>query len=330
LCRVPDRRLEKLVDIFQPKKVTEATIEYIDVPGMARGEGRAVLEGQGRDLSDSLNSLRNADALVHVVRAFEDDAVPHSEGAVDPLRDIALFELEMIFSDLAIVEKRLARLTRDLKKMKSPEMQFEFEMLERFRNSLETEKPLRELTLTNAEQKVARGFTFLSAKPLLLVLNLNDQDTVKIPRIVEEFDLRDRASQLHTRLCGVCGKIESELAALPEEDAQMFGEDLGLSSGALERILAESYQLLGLATFYTTESSELRAWSFPEGATAWAAAGMIHTDMAKGFIKAEVVSYQEMLTVGSFQAARSKGSLRLEGKDYIVQDGDVILFRFNL
>jgi len=330
LTRVPDSRLDKLAEIFQPKKVTRSTIEYVDVPGMARGDGKAAFEGQGSDISVSLNSLKNADALAHVVRAFEDDSVPHSEGAIEPARDVELFELEMIFSDLAIVEKRMERLSRDLQKMKSPELQFEQEMLRRFRAALEQERPLRELTMTNAEDKVARGFTFLSAKPLLVVMNLDDRDSAKIRRVVEEFNLEKQASKERIRICAVCGKIESEIAALPEEDAQMFMEDLDLSAGGLERIISESYSLLGLSSFYTTEGSELRSWPFPEGTTALEAAGMIHTDMAKGFIKAEVVPFAEILTLRTFRAARSKGALRLEGREYRVQDGDVILFRFNL
>jgi ribosome-binding ATPase YchF (GTP1/OBG family) len=224
----------------------------------------------------------------------------------------------------------LERLARDLKKMKSPELQFEFEMLGRFRGALEQEQPLRELTLTDAEQKVARGFTFLSAKPMLVIMNLDDRDAAKIPRVEEGFALKEQVSKQETRICAVCGKIESEIASLPKEDAQMFMDDLGLTRSGLERIIKESYSLLGLASFYTTEGSELRAWPFPAGTTALTAAGMIHTDMAKGFIKAEVVPYADILTLRSFQAARSKGALRLEGKEYAVQDGDVILFRFNL
>jgi GTP-binding protein YchF len=330
LTRVHDARLDKLAEIFRPKKVTPTTIEYIDVPGMARGNGKAALAGQARGSSSSLNSLKNVDALAHIVRAFEDDSILHSEGTVDPARDIGLFELEMIFSDLGIVEKRLDRLTKDLRKMKSSELEFEHEMLSRFRIALEQEQPLRELTLSAAEDKVARGFTFLSAKPLLVVMNLDDRDSSKIDGVVEEFQLGKQASKAKIRVCAVCGKIESEIETLTEEDASMFMEDLGITRGGPERLVSESYCLLGLASFYTTEGSELRAWPFPQGTTALAAAGMIHTDIAKGFIKAEVVTYSDILTFHTFQTARSKGALRLEGKEYLVQDGDVILFRFNV
>ncbi len=330
IAYVPDPHVDRLAEIVKPKKTTYATIEYVDLPGLSRGEGKAALEGQTKEMSTYLNSLKNIDALVHVVRGFEDPNLPHVEGTVDPQRDADLFELEMIFSDLAIVEKRLERLAKDLKKSKSVELEMENEILLRFKAALETEQPLRELELTPEEEKRVRGFTFLSAKPILLVINVGDQDAAKIANVVEAFGLQKQAMKRNVGITAVCGRIESEIAALPPEDARAFMEDLGISGSALDRIIQRSYDLLGVFSFYTAGEPEVRAWTIPRNTTAMQAAGVIHTDIEKGFIKAEVVSFEDMVELGSFQAAKSKGVLRLEGKEYRVQEGDVILFRFNL
>jgi ribosome-binding ATPase len=330
IAYVPDARLDRLTEIVIPKKTTYATVEYVDLPGLSRGEGKAALQGQAKEMSTYLNSLKNIDTLLHVVRAFEDPNLPHVEGAVDPRRDIGLFELEMIFSDLAIVEKRLERLSKDLKKGKSLELEMENEVLLRFKAALEAEQPLRELELTPEEDKRVRGFTFLSAKPILLAVNVGDQDASKILNVVEAFGLQSQASRRNVAITAVCGKIESEIAALPPEDARMFMDDLGISGSALDRIIQNSYNLLGVFSFYTAGEPEVRAWTIPRNTTAMQAAGAIHTDIEKGFIKAEVVSFDDMVALGTFQAAKSKGVLRLEGREYKVQEGDVILFRFNL
>jgi ribosome-binding ATPase len=330
IARVPDIRLEKLAEIFQPKKVTHATVEYVDLPGLARGEGKAALEGQAKEMGSYLNNLKNVDALVHVVRAFEDPNLPHVEGTVDVLRDTGLFELEMIFSDLAIIEKRLERLSKDLKKTKSVELELEYELLGRFKAALEAEQPLRELDLTADETKRIKGFTFLSAKPILLAINLGDEDAGKISTVVETFRLGEYAAKRNVGITAVCGKIEAEISALSPSDAKAFIEDLGLSTDGLTRIIQKSYSLLGLFSFYTAGDPEVRAWTIPRNTTAQQAAGVIHTDIEKGFIKAEVVSFADLVNLGSFATAKSKGVLRLEGKDYLVRGDDVILFRFNI
>jgi ribosome-binding ATPase len=330
IAQVPDSHVDRLAEIVNPKKVTYANVEYVDLPGLSRGEGKAALEGQGKEMATYLNSLKNVDTLLHVVRAFDDPNLPHIEGSVDPLRDIGLFELEMIFSDLAIVEKRLERLAKDLKKTKSSELEMENQVLQRFKEALETEQPLRNFALTPEEEKRIKGFTFLSAKPLLLVINVGDQDAGKIERIIDEYGLQKQASMKNVGITAVCGKIESEIAALPPEDARMFMDDLGLTGRALDRIIQKSYDLLGVFSFYTAGEPEVRAWTIPRNTTAMQAAGAIHTDIEKGFIKAEIVSFNDMIELGSFQSAKSKGVLRLEGKDYRVQEGDVILFRFNI
>lgn len=330
IARVPDKRLDKLAEIFPPKKVTHATVEYVDLPGLARGEGRAALEGQAKEMASYLNNLKNVDALVHVVRGFEDPNLPHTEGSVDVLRDVSLFELEMIFSDLAIIEKRLERLSKDLKKAKSTELELENALLLRFQAALEAEQPLRDLDLTAEETKRIKGFTFLSAKPILLVINLGDEDTGKISTVVETFKLGDYAAKRNVGITAVSGKIEAEISALSPADAQVFIEDLGLSTDGLTRIIEKSYALLGLFSFYTAGEPEVRAWTIPRNTTAQQAAGVIHTDIEKGFIKAEVVSFSDLIELGSFAAVKSKGALRLEGKDYLVREEDVILFRFNI
>jgi ribosome-binding ATPase len=330
IAHVPDARVDHLAEIVKPKKTTYATIEYVDLPGISRGESRPASGGQAKEMGTYLTNLKNVDALLHVVRAFEDPNLPHVEGSVDPVRDIGLFELEMIFSDLAVIEKRLERLAKDLKKVKNPELEMENEILVRFKAALESEQPLRELELTPEEDKRIRGFTFLSAKPIMLAINAGDQDASKIAHVAEEFGLQKLASRRNVGITAVCGRIESEIAALPPEDAKMFMEDLGISGNALERIIQNSYDLLGVFSFYTAGEPEVRAWTIPRNTPAPQAAGVIHTDIEKGFIKAEVVSYEDMVELGTFQAAKSKGVLRLEGKEYRVQEGDVILFRFNL
>jgi GTP-binding protein YchF len=330
IAHVPDPNLDRLAEIVKPQKTTHASIEYVDLPGLSRGEGKAALVGQAKEMATYLNGLKNVDALLHVVRGFDEPNIAHVDGIVDPCRDIGLFELEMIFSDLAIVEKRLERLAKDLKKIKSLELEMENEILQRFKAVLETEQPLRGLELTPEEEKRIRGFTFLSAKPILLVINVGDQDASKIANVIEEFGLQKQASMRNVGIAAVCGKIEAEIAALAPEDARIFMEDLGISESALERIIKKSYDLLGVISFYTAGEPEARAWTIPRNTTAVQAAGMIHTDIERGFIKAEVVSFENMVELGSFQAAKSKGVLRLEGKEYRVQQGDIILFRFNL
>lgn len=330
IARVPDVRVDRLAGIFRPRKTTYATVEYVDLPALPPRDAGRERAGQAMEMAPYLASLKNADALLEVVRAFEDQKAPHPEGPVDPKRDIEQVELEMILSDLAVVEKRLERLEKDLKKTRAPELETEYSVLSRFKGALEREQPLRDLDLGDEEQKRVRGFTFLSAKPLLVVLNLGDEDAAKVPDVVEQFGLRGQTALGNVAVTAVCGKIEAEIAALPEEEARSFLADLGLGASGLERVIRESYALLGLLSFYTAGEPEVRAWTIRRGTTAQQAAGVIHSDFERGFIKAEVVSFDDMVELGSFQAARSRGALRLEGKDYEVREGDVILFKFNV
>jgi len=330
VARIPDPRLDRLAAIFRSKKATPPIEEFVDIPGIARRGKEAAFETEPRSWPSYLNSLKNAEALVHVVRAFQDPSIPHSEGGIDPPRDVALFELEMIFADLAIIEKRLERLARDMKKIKSAELEAEHELLQRFGAVLEAEQPLRDVELSEAEQRLVRGFTFLSSKPMLFLLNLAEADAARLYQAAEDFGLSGYCGRKHMAVAAVCGKIEAEIAALAEEDAKMFMEDLGLRESGLARVAAACHFLMGLVSFYTVSENETRCWSIPENTPAVKAAGAVHTDFERGFIKAEVVSYSDMLAAGSFQAARSKGLLRVEGKDYPVRDADVILFRFNV
>jgi ribosome-binding ATPase len=321
MAEVPDPRLQALAAIFQPRKVTPAQIEFVDLAGIVKGEAKD---------STYLAQLRNVDALAHVVRAFRDPTVLHMEGEIGPARDIEVFEMELILADLALIEGRQERVSRDIKKMRSPELEREAALLERMRPWLEEGKPLRELALTADEEKVIRGFTLLSQKPMLLVLNMDEQDTHRQQQLIDELSLGNYLSRPRTALVQVCAKIEAEIAELGAEEAQVFLSDLGFSEPGLDRLLQRQYALLELISFLTAGEPEVRAWPVPSGCTAVKAAGTIHTDFEKGFIRAEVIPWQQLVECGSFAHGRERGWLRSEGRDYTVQDGDVITFRFNV
>ncbi|HZP01486.1 MAG TPA: redox-regulated ATPase YchF [Terriglobia bacterium] len=318
VVRVPDSRLDRLAELYHPEKTVHATVEYFDTPGSVIELARSGLQMQ---------SLRELDAVVHVVRAFDDDSVPVEGGTVDPRRDIENVELELILSDLAVVEKRLERLEKDLKKQKSPGLEKEDEVLKKCKAALDKQMPLRELALGSEEERAIRGFTFLSLKPMLYVLNLGEKDAARASAAEEfatEAGLKHRP---HTAVTAICGKVEAELAELDDADAREFLASYGLKESALSRLIQSSYQLLGLISFFTVGEDECRAWTIPSGATALQAAGEIHTDLQKGFIRAEVVRVEDLLAAGSLAEARSRGQLRLEGKEYIVRDGEVVHIR---
>ena len=318
VATVPDPRLDELSKIFNPKKTSHATVEYLDVAGLVKGESKD---------ATYLGNLRNVDALVHVVRVFADESISHVEGSIDPKRDIANVELELLVSDLSIVEKRLDRLEKDIKKQKSAVLEKELELLKRCKLCLEEEKPLRGLELDSDENKILRGFMFLSEKPILHVLNLSDGDSNKIDQIISAFQLGAISSQVNVGVTAVCGKVEAELAELSGEDAELFLADYGLKESGLDRLIRVTYQLLGLISFFTVGDDECRAWTIQQGTTALKAAGVIHSDIERCFIRAEVVPCDKLLELKSLTAARDKGLLRMEGKGYLVQDGDVINFR---
>ncbi|HTV58136.1 MAG TPA: redox-regulated ATPase YchF [Verrucomicrobiae bacterium] len=318
IARVPDARVAKLADVFKPKKITYATIEYVDIGGLQKDREKN---------SASLVPLREADALAHVVRLFEDASVPHEGGSLDALRDIENVEIELMLTDLEQASRRIERLEKDLKKKKDPHSEAELQLLLRCRQALESEKPLRELELKPEEKKLITGFTFLSQKPMLYVLNLGDDQAPDIGNVIGKFKLEKLAAKPRTAIVPFCGKIEAELAELDDAEAAEMMKAYGLAESGRDRLIQASYQLLGLISFLTCGEPECRAWTIERGMTAPQAAGAIHTDIEKNFIKAEVVNWENLLKAGSFAVARERAQVRLEGKEYIVQDGDVILFR---
>jgi len=318
VATVPDARLETLAELFNPPKITHAVVEYVDTPPLSK----EALRDPG-----VLASLRVADAFAHVLRLFEDPSVPHEAGSVDPLRDLENADLELILSDLMVVEKRMERLDKDRKKVKAPELDREFEALERFKAALEANRPLRELELSEEEEKRTRGFQFLSQKPMLYVLNLGEADAARLHEIEAEYRSGPLAGRAGTAVTAICGKIEAELAELSGEEASEYLASYGLKESGLERLIAATYSLLGLMSFLTAGETEVRAWTIPMNSTAVKAAGAIHTDFEKRFIRAEVVNWRALLEHGGYPGVREKGLLRLEGKEYIVRDGDVLVIR---
>jgi ribosome-binding ATPase len=321
VSRVPDQRLERLTELFKPKKHVLATVEFADMGGAAASGKTGVAA-----LLD-VAAYRNADALLHVVRMFRDPAVPHAAGTVDPARDVRTMEDEVILADLGVIERRLERLEKDLKKAATADLKKEQEILQRCRTALESGQPLRDLELAAEDARRLRGFQFLSAKPLLLVLNLDEADLPQADRAVELAGLSDFVKGANTRAVAICAKIELEIAQLEPADAAAFMADLGLKESGLDRVIRASYDLLGYISFFTVGEDENRAWSIPRGTNAQNAAGEIHTDIQRGFIRAEVCRYEHLLARGSIAACRDHAELRLEGKEYIVLDGDVINFR---
>ena len=317
IARVPDERVAKLAEVFKPKKTTYASIEYVDIGGIQKDREKN---------SASLVPLREADALAHVVRLFENPAVPH-DGPLDAMRDIESVEIELMLTDLEQASKRMERLEKDLKKRKETQLETELHLLTRCRKALEEEKPLRELEFKPEEYKMLNGFMFLTRKPVLYVLNIGDEEAPEIDRIIEKHHLEKLALKPHTAVVPFCGKIEAELAELPDSEAAEMMRAYGLAESGRDRLIQASYRLLGLISFLTCGEPECRAWTIERGMTAQKAAGAIHSDIERGFIKAEVVNWEDLLKAGSFPAARERGQVRLEGKEYIVQEGDVILFR---
>lgn len=318
VVQVPDARLERLTEMYQPKKKIHASVEYVDTPGSVIELARTGLQAA---------SLKEMDALAHVVRVFVDPAVPPPEGGVDPRRDIESVELELILSDLAVVEKRLERLEKEIKKQKNPALEKEYQALQTCKTALEKQTPLRELQLAPDEERAVRGFTFLTIKPMLYVLNLGENDAARA-NVAEQFAAEAGLKQRpRTEVTAVCGRVEAELAELSDADAAEFMTSYGLAESAVARLIRSSYHLLGLISFFTVGEDECRAWTIRAGATALDAAGEIHTDLQKGFIRAEVVKFDDLVSAGSLGEARNRGWLKLEGKEYVVHDGEVVHIR---
>jgi GTP-binding protein YchF len=321
ISKVPDPRLDRLAGMFNPKKTTPATIEFTDMVAPGRTGAAALVDVAG---------YKNADALVHVVRAFRDPSVPHPAGSVDPARDAQAMEDELLLADLGVVERRLERMEKDAKKNKSAELDKEKDLLARCRVALENGQPLRALGLAGEDVRRLRGFQLLSAKPLLIVINLDEADAdaaASVERAAELTGMTAFLSREGTRAAALCAKIELEIAALEPADAEAFLKDMGLTESGLNRVIRASYDLLGYMSFLTVGEDECRAWSIRRGTSALDAAGEIHSDISRGFIRAEVVGYDAFIARGTMAACRDSGELRLEGKEYVVQDGDIINFR---
>ncbi len=322
VARVPDARLDRLTAMYQPRKRVPATVELADIAAATRTAAQALLD---------VAPFRDADALVHVIRAFGEDTVPRGAGSTTPARDAQAMEDELILADLAVAERRVERIDRDLKKGRTAELERERDVIMRCREALEQSTPIRALSLAEDDRKRLRGFQFLSAKPLLLVVNIDESEIQWLATpgtAAEQVGLMSFLERGATRAVGACAKIELEIAQLDAADAAAFLADLGLHETGVDRVIRATYDLLGYISFFTVGEDECRAWSIPRGTIAQVAAGEIHTDIARGFIRAEVVSYDALVARGSHQACREHGEVRLEGKEYVVQDGDVINFRF--
>ncbi|HJW83569.1 MAG TPA: redox-regulated ATPase YchF [Anaerolineae bacterium] len=309
---VPDPRVDRLSAMFNPRKTSYAKVTYADIGGLEKGVGRTGLPGP------FVNQLGQMDAFLHVLRAFEDPAVPHGEGSIDIARDLSIVDTEFLLNDLGSVERRLERLEQSIKKGASDREQAAKEkvLFERMHDGLEAEKPLRALAMTREEEQSTRGYGLLTLKPTLIVVNAGDNGAPAL-----------KAAQAKTAVVTLNGKLEREIAELSTEDAAVFMQEFGLGELSRSKVIHLSYDLLGLHSFFTINEDEVRAWTIRKGAHAIEAAGEVHTDLAKGFIRAEVVAYQDLVDLGGMNEAKAKGKLRLEGKDYVVKDGDIVHIR---
>lgn len=324
IVEVPDDRLQKLTELVQPKKTVPTTFEFTDIAGIVKGASKG--EGLGNKF---LSHIREVDAICQVVRCFEDENITHVAGKVDPIDDIETINLELILADLESVEKRIGRVGK-MAKQKDKDSMIELEILEKLKEAFEADKPARTVEFTDEQLKVVKGLHLLTIKPVLYVANVGEDDVVdpssnKYVNLVKEFAAKD-----HAQVIVVCAKIESEIAELDGEEKEMFLSELGIEESGLDQLIRASYDLLGLATYFTAGVQEVRAWTFRKGMKAPQCAGIIHSDFERGFIRAETVSYEDLLAGGSMAAAREAGKVRLEGKDYEVKDGDIIHFRFNV
>ena len=322
---VPDERLALLGDFYHSKKVTPAVIEFVDIAGLVKGASKG--EGLGNQF---LANIREVDAIVHVVRCFEDTNVIHVDGSIDPIRDIETINLELIFSDLEILERRIAKVTKTARMDKEAAKELDF--LQKIKKWLEDGKMAITMELENEDEEAWMGtYNLLTQKPVIYAANVAEDDLANDGADNAHVQaVRKYAAEQNSEIFVICAQIEEEISELDDDEKAMFLEDLGLKESGLEKLIAASYDLLGLLSFLTSGEDETRAWTIKKGTKAPQAAGKIHSDFERGFIRAEVVNYQDLLDCGAYSVAREKGLVRLEGKDYVVQDGDVILFRFNV
>ena len=318
---VPDERLDNLAKIYDPEKVTHAVIEFVDIAGLVKGASKG--EGLGNKF---LSHIREVDSILEVVRCFEDPNIVHVDGSIDPIRDIETINLELVFADLETVNKRLERAKKLLKGDKT--YKAEIDLLEKVKETLEQGKPARILELSEEEKEIIKDSFLLTMKPILYVTNVSENEISEDNKYVEQ--VKEYAKNENAKVIKLCVKIEEELSGLEDDDKKEMLEALGMNESGLDKVIKESYDLLGLMSFLTAGKPEVRAWTIKKGTKAPEAAGKIHSDIQRGFIRAEVVSYDDLIKLGSLNEAKEKGLVRSEGKEYIMQDGDIVLFRFNV
>lgn len=321
---VPDERLDFLNEMYQPKSLVPTSFEFTDIAGLVKGASSG--EGLGNKF---LSHIREVDAIVEVVRCFDDGNITHVEGIIDPIRDIEIIGIELILADLEVVENRLGRIGKKAKMSNDKETKMEVSLLERIKEQLLQNQPIRGMDFTEEEDKFLRPFCFLTKKPIIYMANINEDELGKEDNSYVQ-KVKDYAKEEGSEVIVVCAKIEEELSELSSEDKLLFLQDLGIEESGLDKLVKATYSLLGLATFFTSGSDEVRAWTFKNGMKAPQCAGIIHTDFERGFIKAEVTSFEDLKRYGSELKVKEAGRLRLEGKEYIMQDGDICLFRFNV
>ncbi len=324
IVAVPDERLDVLAKMYNPKKITPTAIEFVDIAGLVRGASKG--EGLGNKF---LSHIREVDAIVHVVRSFDDGNIVHVDGSVDPKRDIETINLELVFSDMEAIDKRIDK-TRKQTKSGDKKFQVEVEFLESIKTTLEKGLPVRSMTFTADEQEYVDGLFLLTSKPVLYCANVAEDGIATADSNPYVQTVREVAAEEKAEVIVICARIEEEISQLENEEKQMFLEELGLAESGLDKLVKASYKLLGLISYLTAGEQEVRAWTIINGTKAPQAAGKIHTDFERGFIRAEIVAYKDLVRLGSYNAAREQGLVRSEGKEYVMHDGDVTLFRFNV
>lgn len=321
---VPDERLDKLTEMYNPVKTTPATIEFVDIAGLVKGASKG--EGLGNKF---LSHIREVDAVIHVVRCFDNDDITHVDGSVDPARDIETINLELILSDLEILDRRIAKTEKDLKGDKT--LQFELDFLRRVRDALQNGINARAVEINDDEKEILATVPLLSAKPVIYACNMSEDDFANGINDNERYNAVKKIAEAEgAEVLPICAELEAEISSMTKEEKEMFLNDFGIEKGGLDVLIQKSYDLLGLMSFLTAGQPEVRAWTIKKGTKAPKAAGKIHSDIERGFIRAEVISFDDLMALGSMQAAKEKGKIRSEGKEYIMQDGDIVLFRFNV
>ena len=321
---VPDKRLDKLAEMYNPDKITPASIEFVDIAGLVKGASKG--EGLGNKF---LSHIREVDAIIHVVRCFENDDITHVEGSIDALRDVETINLELIFSDMEMVDRRIDRTTKAMKGDKSLAKELDF--LKRLKEWLESGKPARSIEADDDEKEVIATTALLTAKPVIYACNMSEEDFASGLDSNENYTkVCAMAREEGSEVLPICAELEAEISSLDKEEKEMFLADLGIEQGGLDLLIQKSYDLLGLMSYLTAGKPEVRAWTIKKGTKAPQAAGKIHSDFERGFIRAEVISFDELIANGSMAAAKEKGLVRSEGKEYVMRDGDIVLFRFNV